>query len=599
VAHEPDPDPETTTAAPIADDPTLVAGRYRIVRTLGRGGGGIVWLARDENLGREVALKKVSGETDTEILLTRGMREARTSAALAHDHVVRVYDAFEHEGSPWIVMEYVPGPSLADLIEDGTALPPQQVATIGAQVATALAAAHGAGVLHRDVKPGNVLLTDGTATQAKLTDFGIARAEGDHQLTRTGLVSGTAAYFSPEMAQGEDPSQASDVWALGATLYAAVEGRRPFPDAPNAVAQLHTIVREAPAEPQRAGPLTPILAGMLHGDPAQRWSAERAAAALRELASGAPTSAGRADDPDATRAWAAGAGAAAGLGAAGAAAAAATAPGSAAWTSRGQATQEHRPVGDTAQVPVAPSGYARVDRPIKAPRARAAVAPAAAGRSRSGPGWGTVAVWLLALPLAAFLAWLVWTIATTGDGGNDGSGTTATSTTPAGEAEAVTAEEAGQLARTFYGTLAADGLEAARQYLGPDAAVDPGIADGLTRVAWDQVTTQPSADGSVAVGITVTYVYGDTVYQQREDLVVARTEAGGAPLIVARTTGEPVITEPDGGRDQDSDSDSDSGTDSDPGTDSGTGSEDAADERTDPGGDNGRGRGRGNGGGDR
>src|SRR5690606_31774495 len=137
------------------------------------------------------------------------------------------------EGSPWIVMEHVPGPSLSAVLEGGRALPVRQVARIGAQVATALAAAHGAGVVHRDVKPGNVLLTDESGRDAKLTDFGIARAEDDHQLTRTGMVSGTAAYFSPELARGEEPSAASDVWALGATLYAAVEGRRPYPDAGN------------------------------------------------------------------------------------------------------------------------------------------------------------------------------------------------------------------------------------------------------------------------------------------------------------------------------------------------------------------------------
>ncbi|WP_122262363.1 serine/threonine-protein kinase [Ornithinimicrobium cerasi] len=545
MATEPDPDLETTTTAPLADDPTLVAGRYRIERTLGRGGGGIVWLARDENLGREVALKKVSGETDTEILLTRGMREARTSAALAHDHVVRVYDAFEHEGSPWIVMEYVPGPSLADLIDGGTVLPPERVATIGAQVATALAAAHGAGVLHRDVKPGNVLLTDETGTHAKLTDFGIARAEGDHQLTRTGLVSGTAAYFSPEMAQGEDPTQASDVWALGATLYAAVEGRRPFPDAPNAVAQLHTIVREAPAEPRLAGPLTPVLAGMLHGDPQQRWSAERAAAALRTIAGGGETAEGRrgAGPAGTPPTWAD----AAGTGAAGAAAAG-VAAGAAGWADAGTDTQQHHPVGTTRQVPVVEGSHARAARPG---RARPTVAPPR-GPARSRPRWGTIAVWLLALPLAALLGWLVWTIATTGDGPGDGSGTT--STAPAGDARAVTPEEAGDLARTFYQTLLPPGgLDAARQYLGPDADVDPGISDGLTRVEWDQVTTEPAEDGSVAVGITVRYFYGESVLEQREDLVVARTEPGGSPLIVGRVTGEPAVTEPD------SDSDGDSG----------------------------------------
>ncbi|OLT20208.1 hypothetical protein BJF81_05705 [Ornithinimicrobium sp. CNJ-824] len=309
------PDLETTRQTPAGARPDVVAGRYRILGTLGRGGGGTVWHARDEHLGREVALKRVAGEADADVLLTRGMREARTSAALAHEHVVRVYDAFEHEGAPWIVMEYVPGPSLASLLEGGATLPVRQVAAIGAQMATALAAAHGAGVVHRDVKPGNVLLVDATGQEAKLTDFGIARAEEDHQLTRTGMVSGTAAYFSPEVAAGEDPSAAADVWALGATLYAAVEGRRPYPDAANPVAQLHTIVRDRPRPPQRAGALTPVLAGMLDPDPRTRWTARRAAEALRAVARGGQETGGAA--------FAAGAGAA-GAGAAAAAAAART-----------------------------------------------------------------------------------------------------------------------------------------------------------------------------------------------------------------------------------------------------------------------------------
>src|SRR5690606_41635881 len=154
-----------------------------------------------------------------------------------------------------------PGPSLASLLEDGGTLPVRQVASIGAQMATALASAHGAGVVHRDVKPGNVLLTDATGRDAKLTDFGIARAEEDHQLTRTGMVSGTAAYFSPEVAAGEDPSAAADVWALGAPLYAAVEGRPPYPDAANPVARLHTRLRDRPRPADRARALTPGPAG--------------------------------------------------------------------------------------------------------------------------------------------------------------------------------------------------------------------------------------------------------------------------------------------------------------------------------------------------
>jgi hypothetical protein len=532
VADE--PDPETTTAAPLSDDPSVVADRYRILRILGRGGGGTVWLARDENLGREVALKRVSGETDTDLLLTRGMREARTSAALAHDHVVRVYDAFEHEGAPWIVMEYISGPSLSDLIAGGQALPPRQVAVIGAQVATALAAAHGAGVVHRDVKPGNVLLSDASGEHAKLTDFGIARAEEDHQLTRTGMVSGTAAYFSPEVAQGEEPTAASDVWALGATLYTAVEGRRPFPDAPNAVAQLHTIVRQAPAEPRLAGPLTPVLAGMLHGDPAQRWTAERAATELRRIAEGDATTQGQA--------W--------GVGTPpGAAAVTGGVQGAAAWTASGTAggaTQIHRPVEATRAVPVGqePAGGPVPRGDGQHARVAAGPPPRRAAPRRSGPRWGTVVVWLIAIPLVAALGWLVWTIAQ----GNDPDGTDdpGASTSAPAATGAVAPEEAGQLARTFYGTLL-QGLEPARAYLGPDAAVDADIAEGLTRVEWDQVTTEPAADGSVAVGITVRYFYGSTMYEQREDLVVARPEGGGEPLIVSRSTSDPVITSPESG----------------------------------------------------
>ena len=462
---------------------------------------------------------------DPEVLVTRGLREARTSATVAHDHVVRVYDAFVTDGAPWIVMEHVPGPSLAALLEDGVALPVQQVATIGAQMATALAAAHGAGVLHRDVKPANVLLTDASATHAKLTDFGIARAEEDHQLTRTGMVSGTAAYFSPEVASGEDPTPASDVWALGATLYAAVEGRRPFPDAGNAVAQLHAIVRDQPRPPRQAGPLTPVLAGMLAPDPAQRWSAERAASALRAVATGgAPQDAG---------VW--GAGAAGAAGPAGGAGAAGGAPGAA------PPTQAHRPVDSTREVPVA----APLEGAHVGSRERA-VAPASSARPsrRTRTGGRSLAVWLLGLVLLGLLAWIVWAFASTLDDPGPADDPSPSTSAPV-DPEPVGAEEAGEVARSFYLVLATDGLEAARSMLGPDAAVDPGIADGLTRVEYDEVTTQPQTDGSVAVGITVRYFYGQTVYQQREDLVLRRTEAGADPIIVSRSTSEPVVTEAD------------------------------------------------------
>lgn len=513
TSDEHDPNLPTTRATPVSDDPTLVADRYRIVRVLGRGGGGTVWLARDEHLGRDVALKRVAGEADNEVLVERGLREARTSAALAHDNVVRVFDAFEHEGAPWIVMEYVPGPSLAQLLEGGEPLPAAQVARLGAQLATALAAAHRLGILHRDVKPANVLL-DEAREQAKLTDFGIARGQDDHQLTRTGMVSGTAAFFSPELAQGQDPSTASDVWALGATLYAAVEGRRPFPDAANAVAQLHTIVREEPREPRRAGPLLPVLAGMLQGDPQDRWSAQRAADALTALAEGRP----------------------------------APAPAAPAWpTPHDEATATQR-------VPQQPSTRAiprQGSQASRRPAAPPAPAPRPQGRApgtayrppptrrRSG---GAVLGWIVAVLLLALLGWLVWSFAQQGGLGGDRDGTT--SGPVDGTVEAVEVEEARETTRTFYRTLVGDGLEAARAMLGPDAAIADDITDGLTYLEWENVVAEPHDDGTVTVEVTdVIYTYGDTIYRQPETLVLERTEPGAAPLIVSRTTGEPVITE--------------------------------------------------------
>ena len=538
-----DPDLETTRQTPAGAQPDVVAGRYRILGTLGRGGGGTVWHARDEHLGREVALKRVAGETDAEVLLTRGMREARTSAALAHEHVVRVYDAFEHDGAPWIVMEYVPGPSLASLLEDGGRLPVRQVAHIGAQMATALASAHGAGVVHRDVKPGNVLLTDATGRDAKLTDFGIARAEEDHQLTRTGMVSGTAAYFSPEVAAGEDPSAPADVWALGATLYAAVEGRRPYPDAANPVAQLHTILRDRPRPPERAGALTPVLAGMLDPDPRTRWTAARAAEALGAVARGA--------DPGA-----AGAGTGAvGAGAAGAGAAAVAAAARARGEESAPTQQVHagadrtRVVPHGAAGPQPPSGPAAGPPSAGPPPAGPSPGPAAATPARRGRG--RLLAWLVAVPLVLLLGWLVWTIATTGGLGGTPDGPTATAGQP------VTVAEAEETAREFYRRLADEGLAEARELTLPDVSIDDRITDGLAGVDVRDVAGTERPDGGVDLVTTVAYDYGgpEPVVQQ-EDLRVARPEL--EPLVVLRGTttisglpdpaGTPVS--PDPGTDQ-------------------------------------------------
>ena len=303
--------------------PETIGGRYRIQRIIGRGGMGSVFLADDETLGREVAVKQVGllpGETVPDS--ARALREARSTAALSHRNVVTVYDVIEEDGSIWLVMEHVPSRSLAQIIGDTGPLEPGEVARIGAQVASGLAAAHAAGIVHRDVKPGNVLVrSDGVA---KLSDFGIARPDGDPALTQTNLFVGTPSYLSPEAARGETPTPASDVWSLGATLYAAVEGEPPYETSSNHLAVLNRIIEQEPAPPTRAGALAPALSRMLDRDPGSRWSMADAAHALdRIAAAGNPRTLAATrseeeerDEGDRRRATAvaAGAGAAAGAG---------------------------------------------------------------------------------------------------------------------------------------------------------------------------------------------------------------------------------------------------------------------------------------------
>jgi eukaryotic-like serine/threonine-protein kinase len=259
----------------------LVAGRYRLRGRVGAGAMGVVWQAFDERLDRVVALKQlvVPEGADPVAAVGRAAREGRIAARLQHPNAVTVHDVVEHDGKPVLVMEYLAARTLADRIARGP-LPVGQVTSIGAQIAGALAAAHAAGVVHRDVKPGNVLLTeDGTA---KITDFGIARAVGDVTVTRTGLLAGTPAFLSPEVARGAEPGPASDVFALGATLYAAVEGRPPFGDGDNAIALLHAVAAGRFAAPTQAGPLTDVLMDLLRTDPATRPTMAQAAERLRD-----------------------------------------------------------------------------------------------------------------------------------------------------------------------------------------------------------------------------------------------------------------------------------------------------------------------------
>ncbi|WP_052372884.1 protein kinase domain-containing protein [Amycolatopsis taiwanensis] len=269
----------------------LVGGRYRLVSRVGRGAMGVVWRAHDERLDRVVAVKQLvvaetADETTADEAARRVMREARLAARLQHPHAVTVYDVVSDGGRPYLVMEFVSAESLSALAGRSGGLTSGQVAKLGAQVAAALAAAHAEGIIHRDVTPGNVLITpDGTA---KLADFGISRAAGEATLTASGFVVGTPAYLAPEVASGAEADFPSDVFSLGATLYFAVEGAPPFGTDANPIALLHRIARDEIPPPRHPGPLADVLLCLLRRDPAERPELPAVAEALAAVADGRP-----------------------------------------------------------------------------------------------------------------------------------------------------------------------------------------------------------------------------------------------------------------------------------------------------------------------
>ncbi|SNR77077.1 Serine/threonine protein kinase [Haloechinothrix alba] len=276
----------------LSDSGDLLAGRYRLRQRVGSGAMGVVWEATDERLQRQVAVKQLLQQAildpeRADEARERAMREGRVAARLHHPNAIAVYDAILDDGLPVLVMEYLPSRSLTDILAEQRHLDPATAAGIGSQVASALAAAHAAGVVHRDIKPANVLIAeDGTA---KITDFGISHATGDVVVTQTGLVAGTPAYLAPEVARGKRPTPGSDVFSLGATLYAAVEGAPPFGTSEdNALALLYKVAEGAVPPPRNAGPLTPVLGAMLRADPDQRITAAQVDEALRAVASGLP-----------------------------------------------------------------------------------------------------------------------------------------------------------------------------------------------------------------------------------------------------------------------------------------------------------------------
>ncbi|MGA5701364.1 serine/threonine-protein kinase [Peterkaempfera bronchialis] len=269
-------------------DGRLLAGRYLLGERLGRGGMGTVWRAEDRMLDREVAVKELSvrhlPEEDLAILQSRMKQEARAAARIKHSGVITIHDVLEQDGRPWIVMELIDGRSLADVISQEGTLLPRDAARVGAQVLAALHRGHQVGVLHRDVKPANVLLERGTG-RVVLTDFGIATFEGSSALTRPGDLVGSPDYLAPERAQGHRPGPESDLWALGATLYTAVEGDSPFRRG-SPLSTLAAVVGDPLPEPRCAGALTPVLRALLEKDPHARPSADEAMRMLEGVAAG-------------------------------------------------------------------------------------------------------------------------------------------------------------------------------------------------------------------------------------------------------------------------------------------------------------------------
>ncbi|GLY41359.1 serine/threonine protein kinase [Amycolatopsis sp. NBRC 101858] len=284
----------------MSDEGRLVAGRYRIAGRIGTGAMGAVWQAQDEVLGRTVAIKQLLlqphlDEHDAEDARQRTMREGRIAARLHHPNAISVFDVVtDDNGQPCLIMEYLNSTSLAAVLQERRTLPPTEVARIGAQVAAALREAHAVGIVHRDIKPGNILL--GGNGVVKITDFGISRAKDDVTVTKTGMIAGTPAYLAPEVAIGGDPGPESDVFSLGSTLYAACEGQPPFGLSENTLSLLHAVAAGHINPPRQSGPLASVLAVLLHPDIEHRPTAEECEELLAAVARGELPLGGPADE---------------------------------------------------------------------------------------------------------------------------------------------------------------------------------------------------------------------------------------------------------------------------------------------------------------
>ncbi|WP_141924322.1 serine/threonine-protein kinase [Haloactinospora alba] len=271
-----------------SSDTRVVSGRYQLHRELGRGGMGIVWQAWDPELERDVAIKEVLvpeelSDEEREEMHSRTRREARSAARLTHPSIITIHDVFDFDGHPWIVMELVTGRALDRILKEDGPLPPERLSTVASALVGALSLAHSKGVIHRDIKPGNVMISQDD--RVLLTDFGIATIDGETAITRTGSLIGSPEYMAPERLEQENSEAPSDMWSLGATLYAACEGQSPF-KRETVTAAISAVLSAPVPQPQRAGALTPVLMGMLERDTNRRLGAARAS---QMLAAGTPT----------------------------------------------------------------------------------------------------------------------------------------------------------------------------------------------------------------------------------------------------------------------------------------------------------------------
>ena len=490
----------------------MIAGRYSLDRELGRGGMGAVWLGRDEVLGREVAVKRLGLAPGTESPdLARAEREARLAARLSHPHVVAVYDLVDEEEQQYLVMEYVEGTNLSGLLRARGPLLPDAAAALLGQAADALAAAHEAGIVHRDVKPSNMLVTEDG--QLKLSDFGIARAEADPSLTQTGLVTGSPAYLAPEVASGGSAHDSSDVWSLGASLFHALTGHPPYEVTDNVLGALYRIVNEEPPRVPDPGWLGPVLEATMNRDPEARWSMAR----VRDFLLHGPQQADGTPVP---------------------AAATATAVREAVQTPhRTQVLSAVPPVNTGVQPAVGAAAPAPVPAPVEAGTGSGtAWEPAPDGGDR-GRGRRRAVPIVLGLAVGALLVVLAFVLGQ-GRGGDDepaaqetpGQQTGSPDASPSEDPTAVTQADLTRFATTYVQTAASD-PEAGFEMLTPAYQDESGGLEGYLGF-WGTVTDVRSFRvtgtdlGDTSVTYDYTYVRGGAATEEVVTLLLERQDDG-------------------------------------------------------------------------